>query len=64
MNISIDWDCPKCGEKLRMGMSHHRTGDKPSLFQRNCSCGFSMLWFEMKDDMIYTIDQRKDNDKN
>ena len=55
--------CPKCNEIMKRTYTHHRSGDKPDVHIEVCAdCNIQICWFEMKDDYIYTVDQRKEDD--
>lgn len=61
VNLSVEWPCPVCGEIMRNGMMHHRIHPKPSVYEKKCKCGFSMIWFETKDGVLYTLDAKEKN---
>ena len=52
--------CPKCENEMIRGNTYYRSGDNPDLFMMRCvECDMCICWFEMKDDVSYTITGEK-----
>lgn len=62
LDISVKWSCPICGKTMRNGLTHIRAYPKPSIFTKRCDdCDFSMVWFETKKGISYTLDSTVDD---